>query len=481
MGIYSLLYEYGGEHDEFGQRGIDMYGDFQSGDMAMKNETYGWFSSYDRGFFYAYARSYMWTFYYGIISRINISANAVKDNVQAMIDGLTGEPTEAIIEQAYYYGQILALRGWAYANLLNFYCDPMDDIDDFDSEPAVPIYTEVEFAAGSVGEPRASVTQVYDRVYEDLSFAIELLDHYGKLHKRDSKLEVDADVARVMLAYAMLNHGKKEIIVADGKNAYQIALEQAKAAINGGKYPLMKQAELYTTGFSNVDAANWMWGQDVTVETTTALASFFGQVDVHTYSYAAAGDTKCIDSNLYDEVAGLKWDARAGWFNPGGVPNAYCPENKFYCPSTKTETSLDKVDRNWLCDNVFMRIESAYLIAAEAAYKNGDEATAKNYLQMLCDERVVPGQEEAYNAWLGTLSGEALKKALILNWRVEMWGEGYGLQTFRRLSKENVLGENHLDTRKGQTIQPDETCQCEIPSSEAIYNPNLNKYTYAHE
>ena len=234
MGIYSLLYEYGGEHDEFGQRAIDMYGDFQSGDMAMKNETYGWFSSYDRGFFYAYARSYMWTFYYGIIGRINISANAVKDNVQAMIDGLTGEPTEAIIEQAYYYGQILALRGWAYANLLNFYCDPMDDIDDFDSEPAVPIYTEVEFSAGSVGEPRASVTQVYDRVYEDLSFAIELLDHYGKLHKRDSKLEVDADVARVMLAYAMLNHGKKEIIVADGKNAYQIALEQAKAVINGG-------------------------------------------------------------------------------------------------------------------------------------------------------------------------------------------------------------------------------------------------------
>ena len=95
MGIYSLLYEYGGEHDEFGQRGIDMYGDFQSGDMAMKNETYGWFSSYDRGFFYAYARSYMWTFYYGIISRINISANAVKDNVQA-IDEMAANADDSV-------------------------------------------------------------------------------------------------------------------------------------------------------------------------------------------------------------------------------------------------------------------------------------------------------------------------------------------------------------------------------------------------
>ena len=481
MGIYSKLYEYGGDHDEFGFRAIDMYGDFQSGDMAMKNETYGWFSSYDRGFFYVYARSYIWNFYYEIINLINISAYAVEDNLQDMIDGITGTPSAATIEQAYYYGQIMALRGWAYANLLNFYCNPMDEIDDLETEPSIPIYTEVEYAAGSNGEPRAAVSQVYERVYEDLSLAIELLDYYGKLHARDSKLEVDADVARIMLAYAMLNRGKDDII-ADGKTAYDIAFEQAKAVIDGGKYPLMPQAELTTTGLSDVNAKNWLWGQDVTVETTTALASFFGQVDVHTYSYAAAGDTKCIDSKLYDELAAKGWDARVNWFNPGGVPNAYCPENKFYCPSTKNETSLDKVDRNWLCDNVFMRVEVAYLIAAEAAWAKGENSTAVNYLKQLCDERIIPGKETEATAWIESLSSaDAIKAALIYNWRVEMWGEGYGLQTLRRLSKTNELGENHLDTRKGKPVNADETCQCEIPTSESLYNPNLNKYTYAHE
>ena len=481
MGIYSQLYAYGGDHDEFGIRSIDMYGDFQSGDMAMKNETYGWFSNYDRGFFYVYARSYLWGFYYSIINSINISANAVKDNVQEMIDGIGGEPTAATIEQAYYYGQIMALRGWAYANLLNFYCDPMDEIDDFEAEPAVPVYTETEYASGSVGEPRASVAQVYDRVYEDLSMAIDLLDYYGTLYPRSSKLEVDADVARLMLAYAMLNHGKKEMIIADGKNAYQIALERAKEVIDGGYYPLMPVTNLYNTGFANVDAANWMWGQDVTVETTSALASFFGQVDVHTYSYAAAGDTKCIDSKLYDQLAATKWDARVDWFNPGDAKNAYCPENKFYCPSTRNEYDLDKVDRAWLSDNVFMRVEAAYLIAAEAAYRLDDEATSKAYLKALCDERVISGKESEYDAWLSSLAGDELKNAIVYNWRVEMWGEGYGLQTFRRIGKSYDLGTNHLDTRKEKTIEPDESCQCEIPTSEAIYNPNLNKYDYAYD
>ena len=39
-GIYSKLYEYG-NHDVFGQRSIDMYGDIQCGDMAMKKSNYG--------------------------------------------------------------------------------------------------------------------------------------------------------------------------------------------------------------------------------------------------------------------------------------------------------------------------------------------------------------------------------------------------------------------------------------------------------
>ena len=479
MGIYSKMYEYGGSHDAFGQRSIDMYCDIASGDMAIKKSSYGWFESYERGYFYAYARSYLWSYYYDIINLANLGAIAVEANVPEILAAIDSseEPVEEILLQGYYYGQILALRGWAYAGLLNYFTDPRDAASaDLDAD-AIPVYTEKEVQANVLGAPLSTVAEVYDRVYEDLTQAIEIMDAYNKWMQRGTKLEMNADVARLVLAYAMLNHGEKNVKIADGKNAYDIALEQAKTVIDGGKYPMLQKAELLTTGFSDVNAKNWMWGQDVTVETTTALASFFGQVDIHSYSYAAAGDTKAIDSKLYDEIAAQGWDARVGWFNSGSDNFPYCPNRKFFNPGTKDETALDKVDRNWLCDNIFMRVELAYLIAAEAAWSNNDNATAVSYLKQLCSERVLDGKDTQFNDWATGLTSTAkVKAALIYNWRVEMWGEGFGLQTLRRLSKTNSLGKNHL-SRADQDVSVDGnyyvTLQCEIPTSETRYNPYL--------
>ena len=482
FGIYSKMYEYGG-HDTFGKRSLDMYSDIQSGDMAMKKSNYGWFESYERGYYYAYTRSYAWSFFYDIINLTNICDIAIESDLKEILDDMaTGaEPTEVIAQNGYYYGQILALRGWAYANLLDIYTDPRDpDVADLDAR-AIPVYVGADIKGDTLGAPQSTVDEVYSRVYEDLSEAIDLLDYYSTYNQRGSKLEIDADVARLMLAYAMLNHGDKNYEIAAGKNCYEIALEQAKAVIDGGKYPLLPYEELTTTGFADVTAANWMWGQDVTIETTTGLGSFFGQVDIHTYSYAAAGDTKGIDSKLYDEIVATGWDARVAWFRAGDAAFAYCPDGKFYSPKYKNITALDKVDRDWLCDNVFMRVESAYLIAAEAAWSNGDNATAAQYLQQLCDERVITGQEGAYTTWLGTLtSTDAVKEAIIYNWRVEMWGEGYSMQMLRRLQKQRTLGTNHLSRGEAVldiTSAAGEQFQCEIPTSETRYNPNIGDKT----
>ena len=491
MGIYSKLYEYGGDHDVFGQRSIDMYGDIQSGDMAMKSSSYGWFESYERGYFYAYARNYIWSYYYDIINLTNLGALAVEEHKKEIMSAALDEeeePSETIKMQGYYYGQMLALRGWAYAGLLNYYCDPMDQLKNIkEKQPAVPVYTETEIKIPNLmGAKRSSVAAVYDRIYEDLTESIYLLDYYSRFFSRgSSKLEINADIARLILAYAMLNHGDKDDKVFNGQteSAYDVALARAKEVIDGGQFPILPKSKLTTTGFADIQSENWMWAQDVTVETTTGLASFFGQVDIHSYSYAAAGDTKAIDSKLYDEIIAKGWDARADWFNPGNASFAYCPSRKFFNPSTKDITDLDKVDRNWLADNVFMRVELAYLIAAEAAWANGDEATSVQYLKQLCDERVADGQEDAYNVWIGTLSGDALKNAIIYNWRVEMWGEGYGLQTLRRLSKKVTLGSNHL-SRADQELNIGTQFihfQCEIPTSETRYNPWIGTTQLAND
>jgi hypothetical protein len=58
-----------------------------------------------------------------------------------------------------------------------------------------------------------------------------------------------------------------------------------------------------------------------------------------------------------------------------------------------------------------------------------------------------------------------------------MWGEGYGLQTLRRLSKTTTLGSNHI-SRSNTSIDVDQEdtyykFQCEIPTTEIRYNPAL--------
>ena len=57
-----------------------------------------------------------------------------------------------------------------------------------------------------------------------------------------------------------------------------------------------------------------------------------------------------------------------------------------------------------------------------------------------------------------------------------MWGEGYGMQTLRRLTKKVKLGTNHI-SRANEEISAMgadmEKYQCQIPTSEARYNPYL--------
>jgi hypothetical protein len=100
-------------------------------------------------------------------------------------------------------------------------------------------------------------------------------------------------------------------------------------------------------------------------------------------------------------------------------------------------------------------------------------------LTKLTDQRVKEGKEGEYT--IKKLEWEAdankLKEAIRYNWRVELWGEGYGLQTFRRWGQAVTLGANQF--RKDQTISPttDIMFTFIIPTSETNYNPYIRQTT----
>ena len=76
-GVYSKLYEYGGAHDYFGQRGIDLATDILSSDIAMKSQRYGWFVGDEQMQTYG-RRAYFWSYYYNIIRLCNKGINGLE-------------------------------------------------------------------------------------------------------------------------------------------------------------------------------------------------------------------------------------------------------------------------------------------------------------------------------------------------------------------------------------------------------------------
>lgn len=474
-GIYSVMYAYGGEHDVFGKRAIDMYGDLLCGDMALKTQNYGWFASDELMQSSSNRRSYIWSFYYNIIRLCNKSINALDEQGLPEVDGVdVYSLSEEEQLNGLYYAEVLAIRGWAYAELLRFFTFPPYS-DNYTDDWGVPIYTEMDTKADTtLGAPRSSIPDVYSRLEDDLLLAIDYFDLYGTVAERTIKIEINGDVARTILAYSFLNKGD-----------YSNALKYAKEVVGAANANILPQEQVLTTGFNNIANTNWMWGKDVTVDNTTSLASFFGQCDIFSYSYASAGDVKGIDANLYKEITSLGWDIREFWFSnyyrdkkSNYSHYQYAPDGKFYSATSKKLQD----DKDWLSDDVFMRMELPYLIAAEAACRLGNISEAQDFLFAITDERVKIDEDgstafaDAYNTWKSSVTtADALLSAIRYNWRVELWGEGYGLQTFRRYGLSVSLGENHLRTTKNisPTMPSERTFTFEIPTAEYYYNPAI--------
>lgn len=464
-GVYVRMYPFS-DHDEFGERSINMYGDFLCGDMAMRTRNYGWFDTDEQGQTYT-RRGYFWAYYYQIIRHCNRTINMLDEVGRPVITTKPDTLSEDQYNYGVYYAQALAMRGWAYAGLSRYFMK----VGETTTELAFPIYTEEDTKADTIiGRERATAADVYLRIEEDLTTAIQFFNVYRDW-ERTNKIEMNADIARIHLAYSYLNKG-------DYTNAYKYATE----AIDSTTYTLLPKESVLTTGFNNIDNNNWIWGKDVTVQNTSSLASFFGQCDIYSYSYAAAGDVKGIDMNLYDSIPA--WDIRKGWWNKyynklkdkdSKTADRYrfAPDGKFYSASSKTIMG----DRDWLSDDVYMRVELAYLIAAEAAARNNDLTNAQKYLFDITDLRADDNQASAYSAWKTNVSAsqDAMLAAIKYNWRVELWGEGYGLQTFRRYGESVKLGENHRRSKKEIDPSTDRVFTFELPTSEMYYNPYIRE------
>ena len=455
-GLYKIMIEYS-DHDEFGQKSIDIKTDMISSDMALTNVIYGWFADCGRlqaSHANSYFTHYVWNYYYTIIKNCNLII-ATKGDAERLENPTTME--EQI--KANYIGQAYAMRGLSYYSLSYYYSHNQKATvaDNLLVNKCVPIYDEN--TSDVEAQQLATVEQVLNQAEGDLVSAITYLKNYN----RESLTMIDKDVAKTMLAYLYLYrarlYGRAEGNETEKNTDANDALTLCDEVIATGKYPILPFAEVTTTGFNSVSSKNWMWGQDITAETATGLGTFWGQVDIYTYSYAWAGDVKAIDNNLYADLKKHTTDERIKWWTES---NKLAPTGKFYDSAKKLGG-----DRLWLNDIVFMRSEELYLIAAEAAYIKQDYTAAQSYLKVLLEQRD-PARAAALPA------NADIEDEIYFNWRIEMWGEGKAYFTMQRFDKSRTRGSNHYYYNSGEVIAAyDERVCFEIPSTEIKYNPHL--------
>jgi len=436
-GIYTTMFDPGSGgttgHDDFGHKGYDLFSDFLTGDMALSVSTYGWYradiTEFAAPLDYTRTRNYMvWRHYYRIIRSSNLVIGALGGN----------DFVPELEENKYLMGQAKALRAHSYFYLTQYFASSYNP-----SAEILPLYDD----PADLNGPKVTTSEIYALLEKDLDDAISLLDGFP----RDSKSKVDKSVAQTILAY----------VLASKNDSHQEVMDLAEAVINSG-YSLMDADEL-TGGFNDLASNSWIWGVDITVDNGLSLASWWGQVDLFSYSYAWAGDAKSIDEDLYNAIPAD--DVRKGQFEvPSGAYEDLMPLYKFYDP-TRQIGGTSSFSTN---DYLYYRVEEMYLLYAEAAAKSGNDPLARTRLKELLADRLPS------TAYVDGLSGQALLDEIYLQTRIELWGEGKSYLSLKRNQGTTLRGPNHLSFVGVPISYDDERLTFEIPLLEIQNNPFIS-------
>lgn len=436
-GIYStlLMNKAVSDREPFsGQKSFDIVSDLQSGDMVMTAQGYGWYwweykmvvhnSTYSRPTFF-------WRTYYSIIYSLN-----------QLIESMPTIPKDP--ELAATYAQARGLRAYCYFKLINMLQHPYLDNP---NAVGVPLYT---LSVNTVPKGRGTVEEVYKQITNDLDSAKIAFKVKGV-----QKLGVRAFNSSALAAtYAQ---------VAMFKGDYAKAAEEANLAKNG--YSLMEKND-YMSGFNNIKNPEWIWGIEVTSETTQQYDSFFSHVSNSDDGYTPFNMYKIMDASLFKHIK--KGDYRYDVFynqdkkKRDDYGDAW--QNKFYNEQGK--------ELAWTSDYVLLRASEMYLIEAESLARQGKDSEAQGVLLSLVGKRC--DNKDLYG--IASLTGDDLLEEIYNQARIELWGEGRALfykKRFKKVIKRNYSGSNH-GYKLEDVPYNDPQILFVIPDSELNNNPNID-------
>ena len=440
----------GNTHQSFGITAYNLMAEVMGDDMIMGAQGSGWFwfdATYNVKSRYVYTswRSYdLWNAYYTWIANANY--------ILAAAQSMSGTD----LEKNYIKGQAYAIRAYSYFMLAQSFARTYKHHED---EPCVPLFTGTYFT-GSTGQSRSTVAQVYAQIDADILQAVNLLN--GTTQQDPSHI-----------GYAVAQGLRSRIFLVEEKwnNAY-IAARNAITAVEAEGKGIQELSDF--TGLNDATAGNVMWGAVIPDEESTQYASFFAHMDasgsITTYAQRAP---KQITTWLYDKMSAT--DARRAWWDPS---------SSYSTGGYVTQKFKMREGVMGAGDYIYMRVEEMYLNAAEAlAHRGGMDSNARTLLNQFMAKR-----DPNYNCTksgntLGDLTNEetgSLLEEILIQRRLELWGEDGRIYTIRRLdqgferSEEDGWPVSLQLTGKALDYPDSYAWVLTIPASEFEGNPNMN-------
>lgn len=435
-GVYTSLHTFGltdgGNHEDFGHKAVLAGMDMMSNDMVQtKGSWFGSFYNYQGRIQTSVRPIMIWKTYYQQIKAVNSVISAIEKG------GLKPE-TKAM------YGQALALRGYMHFMLARIFGPTYVG---HTSELSIPVYTAVTLE----GKARSTVGDTYSQIVNDLTNSISNLDGFARVNKE----KVDKSVAQAFLAEVALEMGDYVKAAEMAHNARQSFGQPTEAQWLEGFYDLNRVPDV-------------MWGGVISEATTSFVASYFAHFDNTDPNGYAGGLAfiKSIDKRLYDAIPATDYRKKAYQASDNAAP--YNGEDGVSLPKYANLKFRDMSVGNG-GDYIYMRASEMYYIEAEALARTGHEAEAKALLAEITVLR-----DPAYTV---TVSGTALINEIILQKRIELWGEGCAWTDMKRLNVglvRNYPGSNHI-LLSGKIDIPagDTKFKYQIPQAEMLANPNM--------
>ena len=441
-GIHRSMYFQWANQGEAGEGSMNINRDMMGEDLVMTSSGNGW---YNTTYQWSAHRSetasvdyFPWRMYYRIIANANMIINNI-DNAEGPQD-----------EKDMIKGQALTYRAWCHFNLVQLY-GKRYVAGTVNSQLGVPIM----LTNNTDGQPRNTVEEVYTQVIEDLDEAITLLEGYA----RPNKSHLNVAVAKGIKARVALTKQ-------DWTTAAALAAE-ARTGIS-----LMTTSE-YTAGFNSYANREWMWGSTVITDQTTYFYSFFAYMSRNFSSTNIRGNPKAINSVLYNNPIFTATDVRKANFDPTGLHTALALPSSFTKKPYTSQKFIAAGQADSRGDVVYMRAAEMYLIEAEAyARMGGHDTEAQTALNALRQAR----ETVTANYVASTNTGQALIDEIMLNRRLELWGEGFRFTDLKRLNLPvDRTGANHQTSLSVITNIPAGDVRWEwlIPKQEMDANDNM--------